>query len=239
MMMVAGLQYIYSPGGAEQAAAKKRITNALTGMVLLFCVYLILFTVNPKMTVFQAISLQVIQPEPYAEEDDVVSGEVATSLGTVSGSNITGAGVSKIPTELISSIEAAAASLEGTGISLSIASSFRSVERQKALIEQNCQNPAGSATCNPKAGKAPTCILKDLNPAKCPHTTGRALDIWGVQNGRQCVIGDNCLKSGGMAACFSNPCQAAVIRAMKAQSFCSLSTEAWHFEKPKMSTKCN
>jgi len=40
---------------------------------------------------------------------------------------------------------------------------------------------------------------------------------------------DNCRKNAG---------QAALISAMKAQGFCLLDSEAWHFEKPKMSRSC-
>ena len=239
MLVVGGMQYVVSPDGGEVSKAKTRITNALTGLVLLFCVYLILYIVNPDLTVFNGLSIQQIPPAAYVAEDDSVTGTLATDFGTVTASNITGSGVYKIPSELIPSLQAAAASLEASGISLSVASSFRSPESQTALIEKNCQNPPGSSTCNPKAGRPQTCMLIGNNPANCPHTTGRALDIWGVRNGNQCVMQSDCLKSGGMSKCFADPCQAALISAMKAQGFCVLSNEAWHFEKPKMSSKCN
>lgn len=49
MLMIGGIQYIISLGGDEVKKAKDRITNALIGMVLLFCATLILFTVNPQL----------------------------------------------------------------------------------------------------------------------------------------------------------------------------------------------
>ncbi|MFA6131927.1 MAG: pilin [Patescibacteria group bacterium] len=49
MLMVGGLQYVSSPGGGEISKAKERITKALTGLVLLMCAALILFTVNPQL----------------------------------------------------------------------------------------------------------------------------------------------------------------------------------------------
>lgn len=237
MLMIGGIQYVVSPGGGEMGAAKKRITSALTGMVLLFCTYLVLFIINPDLVLFKGLSIQTIPSMPFVAEDDSVTGSIATSLGSIYGDNIGGSGVNKIPTELISDIQAAASTLATKGLSMSIASSFRSVDSQIALINQNCQNPPGSSTCNPKPGRPPTCILKNMDGANCPHTTGRALDIWGVQSGKQCVRLGACLKD--MKSCFANPCQYELIKAMRAQGFCVLSNEAWHFEKPKMSSTCN
>lgn len=64
MFMVGGLQYVAAPSGSGAAEAKKRITNALTGMVLLFCVFLILYTVNPKLTVFEGLRILKIKEVP-------------------------------------------------------------------------------------------------------------------------------------------------------------------------------
>jgi len=49
MLVVGGVQYIIAPEGGEVSKAKERITNSLTGMVLLFCATLILFTINPQL----------------------------------------------------------------------------------------------------------------------------------------------------------------------------------------------
>lgn len=85
MLMVGGLQYVVSPGGAGAASAKKRITNAITGMVLLFCVYLILYTVNPNLTVFEGLVIKSIDPL-Y----DVIDQDNRDAVGTVSTNNIPG-----------------------------------------------------------------------------------------------------------------------------------------------------
>lgn len=49
MIMVGGIQYVSSPGGSEVSKAKERITRAITGLVLLMCATLILFTINPHL----------------------------------------------------------------------------------------------------------------------------------------------------------------------------------------------
>jgi len=87
MLMVGGLQYVASPSGSGAAAAKKRITNALTGMVLLFSVYLILYTVNPKLTAFEGLTIKTIDPILFLEtsgpegEGDAASGS-SSSVGS-------------------------------------------------------------------------------------------------------------------------------------------------------------
>ncbi len=244
MIMIGGLQYVLSAGGGDVKKAKKRINDAIIGLILLFSVYLILFAVNgPRLTAFNALTLSQIPTISYPEEDepDSVNGVVSTNVGDVSGPGIGGPGALKIPAELAPSLKLAAAEVSKKNYELFIASSFRSVADQERLIKANCQNPPGAATCNPKPGKAQTCILRGGKAESCPHTTGRALDIWGATrvNGvlQQCISQADCMKD--KAACRANPCQAAVLTAMKSQGFCNLSSEPWHFEKPKMSSNCN
>lgn len=238
MIMIGGLQWAMSAGGSDLKAAKTRIQNAVMGLVLLLSVYAILFIINPNLTFFKGVQLEII-PEITESEDDVVSGTLATSFGKPSGSNISGGGISEVPAELVSEIEAVASAMNALGYGLSITSSFRTPAKQIELIEKNCNNPPGSSTCDPKPGRPTTCILKDLNPANCPHTTGRALDVWATKDGVQCITSSSCSKDPSTDACRANTCQAALITAMKDQGFCNLSSEAWHFEKPKMSSKCN
>ena len=238
MVMVGGLQYVIGASSGEIGKAKNRIVNAITGFILLLFVYVILYLVNPELTVFKNLEITVIPPSPEEYEDDfITNGSVATNFSTPDGTNISGAGKTKIPSELTADIESAAQTLASWGYGMSIASSFRSVEKQRELIYRNCQNPPGSSTCNRKPDKPTTCILKDNNAANCPHTTGRALDIWGTTGGSQCISQDACLSDP--AACRANTCQAAVISAMKTAGFCNLKSEPWHFEKPKMSSTCN
>jgi len=240
MIMIGGLQYAFAGGHGDVGKAKERIKNAVIGLVLLLSTYSILYLVNPQLVSLETPTLTNIKFEAIdgeESEDDSVTGTVATSLSTASGSNITGGGVSSIPDELATDIEAAAATMADKGYGIAISSSYRSVEKQKALIAKNCQNPAGSATCNPKPGRPTTCILRNNDPANCPHTTGRALDIWGTKGGAQCLSQDECLADRD--ACREDDCQGTLIDAMRAEGFCNLRSEPWHFEKPKMSSTCN
>jgi hypothetical protein len=63
-IMIAGLQYITSPGGGEVKKAQEKIKGAVTGLVLLMSVYLILFIINPNLTSFGSLRLQVVKSLP-------------------------------------------------------------------------------------------------------------------------------------------------------------------------------
>ncbi len=70
LVMVGGLQYTLSAGGSEIGKARERIANAITGIILLLCVYLILNTINPQLTSLKTVELQNIPPE------DIDSGSI-------------------------------------------------------------------------------------------------------------------------------------------------------------------
>ncbi len=239
MIMVGGLQYVLGASSGDVKSGKIRMTDAIEGFILLMFVYVVLYTVNPETTLFRGLEIKTVDVVIQELEDDFVNGSAPGNVGTPTASNVSGANKSKISEELIPSVDAAAASLETQGYGMSITSALRTLETQLRLISENCQNRAGSQTCNPKPGEADTCILRGMSLASCPHTTGRALDIWGTKLGStsQCIGKDACLANP--TACRANPCQAAVLAAMKAEGFCNLASEPWHFEKPKMSTTCN
>lgn len=60
-VMIGGLQYVVGASTGEIGKAKERIKNAITGFVLLLAVYVILFTVNPSLTLFNSVSLKQIE----------------------------------------------------------------------------------------------------------------------------------------------------------------------------------
>ncbi len=85
MMMMGGLQYVLSAGGAHAKAAKERIKNAAIGLVLLFAVYLLLFIVNPNLTVLKALTFKKIKPVFISTENtanDVTSLHLPVPTGT-------------------------------------------------------------------------------------------------------------------------------------------------------------
>jgi len=93
-IMVAGLQYTMAAGTGDTAKAKARIRNSVVGLVLLFCVYVILYTVNPQLTIFRSLSIAVIQRE---EIDNETPADFVSEFETVSTPGNGGAGWNGVP----------------------------------------------------------------------------------------------------------------------------------------------
>jgi len=65
VMMFGGVLWITAGGNQERISnAKSWITASLTGLVLVLCSYLILSTVNPDLTRFKPIEINVVQKPP-------------------------------------------------------------------------------------------------------------------------------------------------------------------------------
>lgn len=248
MIILNGFRIAVSAGGENKAIGIKNVGRALIGLFLLWSSYALLYTINPNLTNFKSVKVKYVPPHTIEEEEEFSpsAGGTATTadLKTPSINNIVVAPGVQVSSNLLDPLQAAASALMSQGYSLYVSSGYRSLDSQIALITQNCQNPPGSATCNPKPGRPLTCILKGYNPdgsnpgSGCPHTTGKAVDVWGMKDGAQCVSQRNCQKNAS-DVCHTNPCQAAVIAAMRAAGFCNLDSEAWHFEQPQMSSACH
>lgn len=136
--------------------------------------------------------------------------------------------------------------LSGQGYGIYLASGYRDPQKQRSLIQQNCPiDPKKSGDCSP-----PTCLMLG-GTTSCPHTSGRAVDVWATKNGKICIEPPAgykrtgyCSKSG-MQSCLDNECQKALIEAMRHEGFCLLCSEPWHFEfrfpsnNPPLSKCCN
>ncbi|MFA5854592.1 MAG: pilin [Patescibacteria group bacterium] len=89
MMIIGGFQYLTSAGDSGKiGAARKRIVDALIGLVLAFSAYLLLNTINPDLLRFKPIGTQLAQVKtetlalPWCE-DLINQGLEVTSLMTV------------------------------------------------------------------------------------------------------------------------------------------------------------
>lgn len=60
MIMIGGVQWILAAGTGNLSAARERINNAVMGFILLLCVYLILYLVNPSLTILRETALEGI-----------------------------------------------------------------------------------------------------------------------------------------------------------------------------------
>lgn len=69
MVMIGGIQYIVARGGGGVGAAKKRIGNAILGVVLLSCAYLILNTVSPALVKLSLPRVPLLKKDKFAFSD--------------------------------------------------------------------------------------------------------------------------------------------------------------------------
>ncbi|MFA5175539.1 MAG: hypothetical protein WC430_03955 [Patescibacteria group bacterium] len=254
MIMWAGVEWMIAGGNSGQISdAKERISGALFGLVLLLCINTFLSFINPQLTVFKPIQLGAIKTVELVGDEEDISQQLPPGLVAIEGDNIIKkldcTSACQIDSNLLPLIQNAAKALKEKGIEMEITSAYREPETQRNLIRKNCtyrtttnkhqigdscdpdDNPQ-SCTCRP-----PTC--KMINGTySCPHLSGHAIDIWGAKNGQQCVSQSRCSSNPSKDICRQNECQSAVIQAMLDQGFCNLSSEAWHFENPPMSSTC-
>lgn len=220
MMIIGGFTYMTSAGNKSAAgSAKGIITDSLIGLAVALVAYLFLYVINPDLIKINLNLFSVKIEEIREAEDEEVSGSMSGNLVTRNGYQID------------SSFAGSLDILKKKGINAAVSSGYRSLEKQKQLIRENCGGYPPTRACNP-----PTCLLKN-GPTSCPHTTGSAVDIWALTpSGNQAISQKECL--GDINACFNNTYQKALIAGMREQGFCVLASEPWHFEKPKMSRAC-
>ena len=244
MVMWGGFKRIMAAGSPERIkSANETIIGAITGVVIALISYSLLSLINPALVSLKSLdAIEPIQCISFAYiTDNETSEDIAPSsepiyVTVIYGDNIINTDGHKADHNMTLDLRLVAARLKDKGIKLVIASGYRTEAKQRELIARNCQNPPGSQTCNPKPGRPSTCILRD-GPTSCPHTTGRAVDVWPVVGGTLSITQEQCLANKG--ACEQNPAMKSLADAMRAYDFCQLCSEPWHFEKkPKMSGCC-
>jgi hypothetical protein len=262
MMMIGGLQYTLSRGKPKYIEkAKTRITNAITGMVLLLAAFNIAYLIDPRLTDLEEIgvtNVEGIEYFPPDGEDTNVTPNVTLSGTTVpiTGAHIT-AGCQEgcaIDADVLSALQTAATSFHSvTGKNVVIASATRSLSKQAALFYNNCILTGGvcsPATCNASSGVVTKSGSRwKLTGSYANETSGTAI-VAALSNPANAAYG-NCPHTSGIALdawCDDGgsnyrhdpACQGQLITAMVNAGFCRLSSEAWHFEleTKKVSTAC-
>jgi hypothetical protein len=263
MMMLGGLQYVLARGKSKYIEkAKTRITNAITGMVLLLAAYNIAFLIDPRLTNLEAIgvtNVEGIEYFPPDGEDVNVSPNAALTGETVpiSGNYISAGcqeGCVLDPDALTALQTAATAFHSATGKNVVIASSTRSLSKQAALFYSNCLLTGGvcsPSTCNASSGVVAKSGSKwVLTGSYAGETSGTAI-VTALSDPNNAAYG-NCPHTSGIAVdawCDDGgsnyrhdpACQGQLITAMVNAGFCRLSSEVWHFElnTKKVSSACS
>lgn len=85
MIMYGGMKWIFAGGDSGKISkAKEVIQHALIGLVLALGSYLVLFTLNPKLTTFEALKIRSVEQQllpPPIDEGDVIAEGTAPPPG--------------------------------------------------------------------------------------------------------------------------------------------------------------
>lgn len=263
MMMIGGLQYTLSRGKPKYIEkAKTRITNAITGMVLLLAAYNIAYLIDPRLTDLQEIGIKNVEGIEYfppdGEDINVTPNLSLTgNVVPISGDYIA-AGCQEgcaVDAETLTALKVAATEFHtATGKNVVITSATRSLGKQAALFYSNCLLSGGVCspdTCNASSGVVTKSGSKwTLTGPYVGQTSGAAI-VAALSDPKNAAYG-NCPHTSGVALdawCDDGgseyrhdpACQAALIDAMIDAGFCRLSSEVWHFEldSKSVSTACS
>ncbi len=82
MMMIGGFQYLTAGGdGGKVSGAKKRIGDALVGLILALGTYVILTTVSDRLVALQRIDVEMVERQMFAVTDLHDAGAIAPDTG--------------------------------------------------------------------------------------------------------------------------------------------------------------
>lgn len=260
MMMIGGLQYVMARGKSKYIeAAKARITNAITGMVLLLATYSIMNLVDPRLTSLASIGItdvkQILYFPPDGEDTDGITPiEAPAGDGTVSpipsSHHITSyeKGGSFLNADALAGLQAAGDAVynSGAGKGITVTSSFRTLSKQAEMFYDNCLSSGKGCkpiTCNPAYGLFTSSKgIYSIDTTKHPELatvsmSSRAAVISAIiANGNPV----NCPHTSAVAVDVwvtgnegwrADPeIQVKLMQAMIANGFCRLKSESWHFE---------
>lgn len=260
MMMLGGLQYVMSRGKSKYIEkAKTRITNAITGLVLLLAAYNIAFLIDPNTVNLKPLNITYVEALEYfppdgEEEADAITPNSSLSGATVplSGSYITGYTGAAIDKDVLAALQTAATDFHTTtGKNIVVTSAVRDLTKQATLFYNNCLANSGicsPTTCNPASSD----VIKKVSGkytlvgAYASETSSSAIISDMVTHAQvsncphtSAVAVDVWCDDGGGDFRHDPECQAKLITSMVNAGFCRLSVEAWHFElnSKKVSTK--
>ncbi len=253
MIISNGARVVISAGGEGQSEAYHRIGQVVIGLVILWGSYLMLYTINPDLTKFQALKIQYIKPDPLPEEPtvDTLTNTLAqptndgycvdqSTLATITNIPHVRASaeinmVSKNLIPLITQAGAIAANTVDPATKkkfdgLKIVSAVRTLTKQNNLYAQALEKYGSEEAARSHVGKPQGCGLGSN------HLAGQAVDLHLVLDGVE-------LKSDQMTEERINLLQDIIMTPAGWVRYCP---EWWHFEaagtnntKPLRSTKCD
>lgn len=236
VMMIGGIIRLTAGGNhAQISQGNTYIKSSILGVVFTLCSYMILFIVNPNLTILRPINVSYLEKvllqeiknaddnhdlptEPLGSDSNGLIGASGSTCkqsewvnvpNDVNGQGILDQSGQGACPDAINALKKAAQCMKKKNEKyiIRVASASRTLQRQKELYAEDASN-----ACNPYRGN-------------CPHTSGVAFDAWGCWKGE-----------GGF--CKHRDLQSTLQDCMMESGFCLLSKECWHFENPQFSRAC-
>lgn len=247
MLIINGIRIVVSAGGEEKTAAYKRIGQIIVGLIILWGSYSLLYIINPNLVTFKALKIKYIQAIPLnladketEEATEQLAGKVQAGKVLVIRKSQFIANDMLVGEQMADDLKKAAEELynetkglQGGPFKLA-GGGYRPLsdggdsQVEKWIRQCEGKPKCGTPVCNP----FPKPMIDANNfrirgavpdPTLCPHTAGRALDIY-------------C--QGGSTDQFFAPCQRKLEEIFLRKNFCRLTSEPWHFERPQVSKSC-
>lgn len=227
-IMIGGLTWLISAGNASRISeAKSWITGGLTGLLILMTSYILFGEINPSLLKLKPLDVKIVE-EIMIDTTEPIDASSVPPINTndwipiPSDSNIINyAGGKKSSRASVEGLMKANECMKAAGFSVQVSDASRSVEEQANIYNQRYQTPnACNGDLKSEFAGAPVCCPFRTN-AICPHTSGAALDVWGIEDSKR-----------------SRAAQYKLQECMASAGFCLLNAECWHFELPKLSGGC-
>jgi len=232
VMMIGGIIRLTAAGNhAQISQGNTYIKSSILGVVFTLCSYMILFIVNPNLTILKPINVSYQSYIELSEIEQAIanhglppeSGLMAASCSEsewITVPNDKNLGIwtpkpEKSCPDSVAALKAAAQCMKAMDPDyiIRVSDASRTMDEQRYHWKRYKEGK-GNLACNPANG-----------PTGCPHTGGQAFDAFG------------CLKNDD-GKCKSAYLQEKLQTCMFRAGFCLLTKECWHFENPQLSRAC-
>ncbi|MEK7632853.1 MAG: hypothetical protein AAB473_03605 [Patescibacteria group bacterium] len=254
MMMLGGLQYVMSRGkNTYIEKAKTRITNAITGLVLLLAAYNIAFLIDPNTTILKSLNVtdvagieaDIAEQGGEEESDNITPNTLPINAVPISGDHIAYVGKSDdkfADADVVTALQNAAnAFYAATNKDISVTDATRSLKTQATDFYNNClkTGTCSPTTCNPtskdvvtKSGSKYVLVGEYATLTDAENIISAMVEHATLSNCPHTSAVAIDAWGGPRAGDFKNDValQQSLITAMIGAGFCRLSIEAWHFE---------
>jgi hypothetical protein len=186
MIVIGGIQYMSSDAVGEKQSGKETMSNAVIGLGLALVSYLLLYTINPKLTIIKdnlvpsvSVEVKVVPAIELKIQDNVDSGDDSVATGQGKNTNTTCPGtVINIPSGLQvknSSVKIICKDLANKLINLQSNVAAKNIKFILTSTADGSHSSACHKPGNSQTGNCADIAIRELNGNTVPHTDPR----WG------------------------------------------------------------